>query len=341
MNRRLVTILAALFPALLLVTVALNVKVPYVALGPGPTFDTLGEIDGKAVVAIEGADTDPTSGELVMTTVGVSDRLTVAQALSAWLGSRYGIAPREQIYPPTATREQVKEADAAQFEQSERSAELAALHHLDLPVVLRVARVGESGPSAGVLREGDRLVTVAGDPVTTAGSVQRAVAAVAPGTPVDVVLVRDGVEQTASVTVGARPDDPDKGFLGISPEEVPDVPFDVTFNLADVGGPSAGLIFSLAVVDKLSPGELSGGEVVAGTGTIDSDGVVGPIGGITHKLVGAAEDGATVFLVPADNCAEAQSDAPDGMRLVKVETLEGAIDALGSLAAGGDAPTCG
>ncbi|MDX5310239.1 MAG: PDZ domain-containing protein, partial [Rhodococcus sp. (in: high G+C Gram-positive bacteria)] len=167
------------------------------------------------------------------------------------------------------------------------------------------------------------------------------VAAVAPDTPVDIGIVRDGVEQTVAVTVGARPDDPEEGFLGISPEEVPDVPFDVTFNLADVGGPSAGLIFSLAVVDKLSPGELSGGAVVAGTGTIDSDGAVGPIGGITHKLVAASEDGATVFLVPADNCAEARSAAPDGMRLVEVETLEGAIGALGSLAGGGDAPSCG
>ncbi len=118
------------------------------------------------------------------------------------------------------------------------------------------------------------------------------------------------------------------------------MPFTVSFNLADVGGPSAGLMFSLAVVDKLSPGALNGGMHVAGTGTIDSDGVVGPIGGITHKLTAAAEGGAELFLVPADNCAEALSDTPDGIRLIKVETLEGAIDALASVTSGGDAPTC-
>jgi PDZ domain-containing protein len=94
------------------------------------------------------------------------------------------------------------------------------------------------------------------------------------------------------------------------------------------------------VVDKLSPGLLNGGLDVAGTGTIDSDGMVGPIGGITHKLTAASEDGATVFLVPAENCAEAQSGAPAGVQLVKVETLEGAIDALAAIADGRDAPAC-
>jgi len=329
-----------LLPVVVLVIIAFNVRVPYVALGPGPTFDTLGDVDGTPVVQVDGVEPDPTTGQLVMTTVGVTDSLNFAQTLTAWVSGRYSLAPREQVYPPNRSKDEVRAADHAQFTQSERSAELAALHHLDMPVVLRVAQVGEDVPASGLLSEGDRILRVGGEDMATAGDVQRAVGAVAPGGTVDIVVDRDGAEQTVTVTVGARPGAPDKGFLGIGTEEVPDVPFTVTFNLADIGGPSAGLMFSLAVVDKLSPGELNGGMDVAGTGTIDSDGVVGPIGGITHKLTAAAEQGASVFLVPADNCAEALTGAPDGVRLVEVETLDGAIDALATVAAGGDAPTC-
>ncbi|WP_068157821.1 YlbL family protein [Rhodococcus phenolicus] len=341
MNRRFVTPLAVLIPLLALTGIATNVRVPYVALGPGPTFDTLGEADGKPVVQIDGVEPDATSGQLRMTTVGVNDQLTLAQALTVWVSDRYALTPRETVYPPDVSKDDVRAADQAMFTQSERSAELAALHHLDLPVSVQVAQVGDDAPATGLLREGDRIVAVAGEPVTTAGSVQRAVGAVAPGTDLDVRVRRDGTDEDVRVTVASRPGDPDSGYLGITTEEVPEVPFTVTFNLADIGGPSAGLMFSLAVVDKLSPGPLNGGLAVAGTGTIDSDGKVGPIGGITHKLDGAVDDGATVFLVPAGNCAEALTDVPDGLRLVEVESLDGAIDALATLAAGGDAPACG
>lgn len=340
-NRRLVLPVAVLLPILILVAVAFNVRAPFVALGPGPTFDTLGEIDGTPVIDITGTDVDETEGSLFMTTVGVTDNLTLAQSVTAWLSGRYGVAPREQVYPPDRSKDEVKAVDQAQFAQSERSAELAALHYLDLPVTLRVGQVGEGAPAEGLLREGDRIVAVDGQPVTTAGQVQRAVGDVQPGEPLAVTVVRDDAEESVDVVVGSRPGEPDKGFLGIATEELPDVPFEVTFNLADIGGPSAGLMFSLALVDKLSPGRINGGMSVAGTGTIDSDGVVGPIGGITHKLTAAAEDGATVFLVPAENCAEALTGAPDGVRLVSVETLQGAVDALDAIAADRqDVPTC-
>src|SRR6185437_13078175 len=116
--------------------------------------------------------------------------------------------------------------------------------------------------------------------------------------------------------------------------------FVVDFNLANVGGPSAGLMFSLAVVDKLTTGELAGSMFIAGTGTISVDGKVGQIGGITHKMAAARSAGATVFLVPAKNCAEAASDRPSGLRLVKVETLSGAVDALHAITSGGEPPSC-
>ena len=108
-----------------------------------------------------------------------------------------------------------------------------------------------------------------------------------------------------------------------------------------MGGPSAGLILAIAIVDKLDPGNSTGGAKVAGSGTIQPDGTVGPIGGVTHKIRAAHEAGATEFLVPAGNCAEAVQDPPGGIRLIEVETLGGALDALEVAATGGEPPTCG
>ncbi|WP_320782261.1 PDZ domain-containing protein [Streptomyces sp. CRN 30] len=115
---------------------------------------------------------------------------------------------------------------------------------------------------------------------------------------------------------------------------------DVTLELADVGGPSAGLLFSLGIVDKLDDGDLTGGRTVAGTGTITDDGEVGAVGGVPLKTKSAARDGATVFLVPKDECADAQAELPDGLRLIPVTTLKGAIDALHALDAGKKVPSC-
>jgi len=139
--------------------------------------------------------------------------------------------------------------------------------------------------------------------------------------------------------LGANPDR-DHGFLGIGVLDAPWAPFTIEFNLANVGGPSAGLMFSLAVVDKLTTGDLNGGKFIAGTGTITGDGKVGSIGGITHKMLAAQEAGATAFLVPADNCAEAKTAHDDAMKLIKVDTLSTAVDALKTYSAGGEPPHC-
>ncbi|MGA9869666.1 MAG: PDZ domain-containing protein [Rhodococcus sp. (in: high G+C Gram-positive bacteria)] len=340
MNRRIATLVAALVPVVVLGVVGTVITVPFAALGPGPTYNTLGDADGAPVVQIDGADVDPTTGHLNMTTVAVRDQLNIFEAVGFWISGRQGLVPREEVYPPDKTKEEVQQSNQADFEQSEDSAQLAALHHLGLPVVLIVGSVAPDGPAAGVLNERERLVSVAGVPVDTVTGVRETVSARAPGETIDIVVATDTGERTESVVLGARPDDGEQGYLGVTPAEEPDVPFTVKFNLADVGGPSAGLMFSLAVVDKLSPGELSNGDFVAGTGTIDSEGVVGPIGGIPYKLIAAREAGASTFLVPSRNCDEAKQNVPDGLRLVKVESLDGAIESLETIGSGGDAPSC-
>lgn len=340
-NRRILTLLAALVPVLVLGLAGSVCTVPFVALGPGPTFNTLGEVDGKQVVDVQGAEVDPTSGNLNMTTVSVRDRLNIFEAFGFWVSGEHGLVPRAEVYPPGVPREEIDRSNQQEFENSEASAEVAALHFLNLPTVVLIGEVGEDGPANGVLRPGDEIVSIDGTPITAPKGVVDAVSARKPGDVLSLVVRREAAEQTLSVTLGSRPDDAAKGYLGITPTEGARPPLQVTFNLADIGGPSAGLMFSLALIDKLSPGELDNGRFVAGTGTIDQAGAVGPIGGIQYKMMAAADEGAETFLVPAANCAEARQRTPEGLRLVKVETLNGAVQSLADIAAGRETPNCG
>ncbi|WP_084477737.1 YlbL family protein [Nocardia jejuensis] len=341
MNRRIFTLIAALIPILVLGIVGSVVTVPFVALGPGPTFNTLGTVEGKQVVEVRNAQIDPTTGNLNMTTVSVRDRLNIFEAFGLWVDGDHGLVPRAEVYPPGVSRDEIDKSNQQDFKDSEDNAELAALRYLKLPTVVRLRGVSEDGPAKDVLRKNDELVSVDGKPITFAKDVVTAVSAAKPGTALPVVFRRDGVEQTAEITLGARPDDAAKGYLGITPGEYASGPIQVDFNLAEIGGPSAGLMFTLALIDKLTPGELSGGKFVAGTGTIDPEGKVGPIGGIQYKMKAAREAGAETFLVPAANCNEAAQRTPDGLRLVKVENLDAAVHALDDINAGKEVQGCG
>ncbi|MEU4342896.1 PDZ domain-containing protein [Nocardia sp. NPDC023852] len=340
MNRRILTLVAALIPVLVLGVVGSVLTVPFVALGPGPTFNTLGEVDGKEVVDVKGAQLDPTTGHLNMTTVAVRDRLSIFEAFGFWASGKHGLVPRAEVYPPGVSRDEIDKSNQQEFKDSEGNAEVAALHYLNLPTVVLLRKVSDDGPANGVLRAGDELVSVNGAPVTVPKDVVTAVSSQAPGSSLTVVYRRDNAEQTATLTLGTRPDDATKGYLGVTPGEGARPPMRVAFNLADIGGPSAGLMFSLALIDKLTPGPLDGGKFVAGTGTIDGDGKVGPIGGIQYKMMAAREAGAETFLVPAANCNEAAQRTPDGLRLVKVESLTGAVQSLNELTAGKDTVSC-
>jgi PDZ domain-containing protein len=342
-NRRILTLLVALVPIVVFGVLLAVVTVPFVSLGPGPTFDTLGEVDGKQVVAIEGATTHPTTGHLNMTTVSQRDELSLGEALTLWLSGQEQLIPRDLVYPPGKSREDVDKANNADFKQSEDSAEYAALGYLKYPPAVTVATVTDPGPSAGKLKSGDAIDMVDGTPVANVEQFTGYLKNTKPGQVVTLDYRRKnetaGPIGTVQITLGTNKDR-DYGFLGVAVLDAPWAPFLVDFNLANVGGPSAGLMFSLAVVDKLTTGDLAGSTFIAGTGTISVDGKVGQIGGITHKMVAAHAAGATVFLVPAKNCYEASSDNPSGLRLVKVETLGQAVDALHALRAGGQPPSC-
>jgi len=333
---------SAFLPAALLAAVlgvlGTGMPVPLVALGPGPTYDTLGDVNGAPVVTVDGLATFPTSGHLNMTTVTVSDRLTFVQMLRAWGSSDRQVVPRNQVFPPGKTDDQVREENTQQFASSESNAELAAMTQLAIPTRVVVGAVVPESPAASALRVGDELVAVSGRTIGSPASVAEALAGTAPGQSVTVTYRRDGEEQRADVALAASPDRT-QGLLGVRPAVEPRAG-DIRISLGDVGGPSAGLMFALAVVDKLSPGELTGGRFVAGTGAIDAAGDVSPIGGIPFKMRAARDAGATVFLVPDDNCAEAAATAPDGLQLVRVTGLGDAVTQLEALDAGAPVAAC-
>ncbi|MEV4320462.1 PDZ domain-containing protein [Actinocrispum sp. NPDC049592] len=339
LSRRGWTVLLSILIVIVLAILGALVPVPFVALGPGPTYDTLGNVNGTQIVQVEGTQTYPTSGQLRMTTVSLKRDVTLFSAFGLWVSGRYALAPREEYIKPGQTEEEVQQQNVQMFQDSQSDAEVAALRLLGNPVKVVVSQVTKGAPADKIIQPGDRLVKVNGRDIHQQEDVVEAVKDTRPGQAIEVILQRDGQDKTVSITLG-KSDDRQQGFMGISGVDRADVPFKTTIHLQDVGGPSAGLIFSLAIVDRLTGDDLAGGRPIAGTGEIDVKGNVGPIGGITFKLTAAAEDGAKTFLVPAANCAEAVANPPAGLQLVKVENLPGAVQALKDLKAGKPVPGC-
>jgi PDZ domain-containing protein len=344
-SRRTLTLLLSSVLALALVLVVAVARVPYVALAPGPTFNTLGADDqGKPVITIAGHATFPDNGHLNMTTISVVVPLTLAQALRGWLRHDYAVVPRDVIYPPGRSTDQVRKQDEADFRASQSSATTAALRYLGVKgtVHVLVDSLQKGAPATGIVKPGDEILEVDGKPVRDAKTLRAMIGTRQPGQSVRLKLLRGTTPLTVSVGTAATTDKDGKvrPVIGVQTAERTDYPIKVTISLGDIGGPSAGLMFALGIIDELEPGSLTHGRFIAGTGTIDDDGTVGPIGGIQQKLIGARRRGATVFLVPADNCAEALSSPPDGLKLVKVASLRGALGELHNLETGAATTPC-
>jgi PDZ domain-containing protein len=344
-SRRTLTLLLSGVLSIALVLVAAVVRVPYVALAPGPTFNTLGVDDaGKPVISISGHPTYADNGHLNMTTISVVMPLTLAQAIRGWLRHDYAVVPRDIIYPPDQSTDAVRKQDAADFKASQTSATTAALRYLGVKgaVHVVVAKVQSKAPAAGLVQTGDEIVRVDSRPVPDAKGLRALIGERRPGQPVRLGLVRAGAPVDVTVTTGSttEKDGTVRPIIGVETTERTDYPVRISISLGDIGGPSAGLMFALGIIDELEPGSLTGGRFIAGTGTIDDDGTVGPIGGIQQKLIGARRKGATVFLVPAANCADALSSPPAGLRLVKVSSLRSALSELHKLDSGAPTTPC-
>jgi PDZ domain-containing protein len=311
-----------------------TLPVPYVAQVPGPTYNTLGEIDGEPIIAVQGRERNDVEGNLDLTTVGVGrGGLSLVQAVRGWFDDEVAVVPEESVYPPDRTEEETRQINRRAFLTSEQAAETVALGRLGFPEKVVVRAVPEGSPSETLLEEGDAVESVDGRPTPDFAALDAVLASVPPGTAVTVDYTRLG--EPGSATVTTRPaEEGDGSALGITVLQQPSAPFDIDIQVEDVGGPSAGLMLTLGILDLVGDEDLTGGAQVAGTGTIDEEGRVGPIGGIALKMVAAADIDADLFLVPADNCDEALAAADPGYPLARVATLDDALTALADLRAG-------
>jgi Lon-like protease len=344
----------ALAVAMIVLLILTFLPTAYVIQRPGPVFDTLGTApaaDGDEVplISIKGAKTYPTDGTLDMLTVqvvGSRERTpNWFELATAWFDPSRAVLPIDSVFPKEQSTQERNEESAAMMVDSQKEATAAALTHLgyDVHPKLTVYSLTDGSPAQGVLQKDDVIIAADGKTVTDIDTL-RTVVNDAAGAPVALTIERDGVRQDVSVTpkkstVGGET----TWLIGVSLITDYDFPIDVTIQLNNVGGPSAGMMFALGIMDMLTPGELNGGKNVAGTGTITADGTVGAIGGIRQKLYGAKGAGAAYFLAPDSNCDEVVGHVPAGLRVFAVKTLDDSLAALDAIRTGDgldSLPTC-
>ncbi|MGC4111155.1 MAG: PDZ domain-containing protein [Nocardioides sp.] len=301
---------------------------PYVTYAPGLTINVLGDYDGHPVIDVQGHPVYPDSGQLRMTTVSVTDRnshLDLLTLMRTWFSRDDGIYPYAIQYPSTGSAQQDAEEGQVEMISSQDDAIAAAMRQLGYTFTqnLQIVLVQPNMPAQGKLQVHDVLRRVGTTRVTAKTDIPKLIAAVPDGQSIPFTVERQGKQVTVRVTPttvqGHR-------LVGIRLGVGYDFPFKVSVNInSDIGGPSAGLMFALSIYDTLTPGSLTSGGTIAGTGEITGHGKVGAIGGIQQKIVGARHDGAQLFLVPAPNCDDAVTSQHGSMRLARVATLKQAI----------------
>ena len=321
---------------------------PFVVERPGPVVDTLGEVVDKEgaepepMISIRDAETYPTEGQLNLLTVsihGSPDRSI------GWLGlvpalfdPSQQIVPMAEIYPPGVSSEDRQQQNDQLMNRSQADATVAALRQLgeEVPATVSVSGIAQGSPAEGKLADGDVLVRVNGTEVVGYEQLRRLIADNGADEPAQITVLRGGEE----VTVGATPvssgtaETPGPAVLGIAVTSDYDFPVDVELRINDIGGPSAGMMFALGIMDTLTPGSLTGGHTVSGTGTIDGEGTVGAIGGLPQKMYGAAEADTDLFLMAIGNCDAVPVNIPGDMTVAPVATLAEAERAIEDFAAG-------
>lgn len=354
-------LLGGLFAALFVL------PMPYVVESPGPTFDVIGSSDDTPMIDISGTDpdtgkaveVDPVrrtgdgTGALRMVTVyesgGPGRRLNFIELAQAWFNERDRIVPYDQAYPSDVTQQELDEAAAAQMQSSQSTAGVAALQELGwtVPGTVTIEGAVPGSDAEDKVEQGQTMVALTTPdgvrhPVDSA-SVPFAVMRDQPvGARIVVTVEKDGTTSDVTITSVSGGAGTTGSKLGIYLSADVEMPLDITIHLEKVGGPSAGMMFALGIIDRMTPGDMTGGQSIAGTGALAYDGGVEPIGGIQQKMWGAVRDGATWFLAPSTNCDEVVGHVPDGLSVVKVSTLSEARSAVESIAAGtGDTlPTC-
>lgn len=331
------------------------ITVDKVIYRPAGVHDTLGEMNGDPVVHVEGLETYETSGSLDFLTIlidgGPRSDVTAWDWLLAELNPADTVYDTEQIYPPDVTAEQIQDQNVEMMQRSQNGAAVVALRAIgvEVPEDVKVAQIVKDAPAGDTLEVDDQILTVDGTQIAKPAQVSDILQGFEPGDVVPFTVLRDGEELSLDVPTGesdpnpAEPDAAPRTIIGVFLVSDYELPYVVTIDAGNVGGPSAGMMFALAIYDKITPGPLTGGLNIAGTGTINSEGAVGGIGGIHQKMYAAERAGVDYFLAPAENCDEVVGNIPDGLKVAKVETFEQARDLVEALGEGEDVtlPQCG
>jgi PDZ domain-containing protein len=343
MSRRSLTLVIAGLATVAAIAIAVLFPVPYVILTPGPTLNTLGDSSGQPLISISGHPTYPTTGHLNMVTIsyegGPGSNLNVFEALRAWLDPSEAVVPESELFPAGQSAQQTQAQDTEEMASSQELATAAALTqlHISYQTQVEVVSTVPGYPASKSLKAGDIIEAVDGTPVTGTTSLSSMITAHPVGTTLQIEVLRAGKTLTLPV---ASKSSGGTAVIGVQVQEEYKFPFNVQITVGDIGGPSAGMMFALGIIDKLTTMNLSGGKFIAGTGEITASGQVEPIGGIQQKMVGARDAGATVFLAPAGNCSDTVGAVPAGLQVVKVSTLSQAVSDLEALKAGKPVPSC-
>jgi len=303
-------------------------------LAPGDPQNVLG-----SAIKISGTDTYPTTGKLSVTAVMITDPdsyITAFDIFYGWIDKDRAVLPRERVYPDGETAAEAVREGAAEMNSSQINATAAALSYLgyQIPSKLVVVGVSKQSNAHKVILLKDQILSIDKIKLNNTTDVLRYLEDKKADEVVSVEINRSGVGiMIKEIALSPRPDG--SAFIGINIQEQFDFPFDVQIKLAETGGPSGGLIFALGIVEKLTQADLIRSRNIAGTGTITTDGLVGPIGGIAEKIIGAKNDGVDLFFTPINNCQDINNPDQIGvgkggksMKIVPVATLAEAIEVL-------------
>ena len=323
--------------ALIGLVFALNFyRLPVVALSPGPMEDVL------ARLKVEGLRVYDSEGKLYLTSVGIDDNVRFYEALLDMANRDVELVPRAQLYPDEQDSTEIDAENAALMDRSKETATVVALRELGYdiePSGVEVTQIVSGTPADGKLEPGDQIVEADGRAVDSTEEVRTAITAHKVGERVAFRVDRGKTTEKVSVRVETLEGQPRIGI--VLRDLFPDLPVKVSIQTQNnIGGPSAGLIFTLSIIDKLTREDLTGGRRIAGTGEIALDGAVLPVGGVAEKLIAVRRLGVTTFLIPAGNCDSVRGQVPAGLRLVKVSTITDALRFLRDPKAAATAPGC-
>jgi PDZ domain-containing protein len=319
---------AAVVAVCVLILGILGLHIPYIALAPGPAENV------TSLISIEGAKTHPVRGKLMLTTVSLLSSIRIGEVFRGMFDPAVAIVSRSVIVPAGQSDQDVQQETIDQMRESQVFAAAAALqmlgYHVDIKYSgVRIRGVAPGVPASVVLRPGDTILDANGRQVRKPADLISAVRAHPVGSPITLHIVRGEKKLTFTVRTVGRPQNQRDPVIGVIIDQVPQVklPLAIRIDAQGIGGPSAGLMFALGIVDALDNTDLTKGRTIAGTGEIALDGTVMPVGGVRQKVESARRAGAVLFIVPFDELRDACS-VRKSMRVVGVRNLSEAVHTL-------------